>query len=102
MTIHVAWPYFGVAETRFDVDTTAIHEAVADVITLWPLEEAEPAGINNEGSTVPQIEIPAGGWFEFAADKLKPPPPDPASPRRVNFAYVPGWPDSRQVGPTAS
>ncbi|HEY5854771.1 MAG TPA: hypothetical protein VIW24_12150 [Aldersonia sp.] len=101
MVIYVAWPHFGVAETRFEVDTTAIHEAVDNVITLWPREEAEPVVTAIDDRTVPQIETPAGGWFEFAADKLKLPPPDPDAPRRVNYAYVPGATGSRQVGPTA-
>ncbi|MET4612471.1 hypothetical protein ABIC28_003464 [Rhodococcus sp. PvR044] len=88
MQIYVAWPHFGINETRFDFDTTAIHEAAAQVIALWPPGDAGP-GIADVGNrTTPQIEVPSGGWFESAADKQKLPPPDPDAPRRINFGHI--------------
>lgn len=88
MSIYVAWPYFGVGETRFEVDATPIRDAVADIITVWPAQEMGPVTYDLDNRVNPQIEIPRGGWFESTAETLKPPPPNPDAPRRINFAYL--------------
>ncbi|WP_433613132.1 hypothetical protein [Prescottella agglutinans] len=86
MRVYFAWPHFGIEEIRFDVDTTAIHDAVADVVTLWPSEESKPASrVDPSKWTTPAIEVPSGGWFESAEAKQKLPPTDPGGPRRINF-----------------
>ncbi len=87
MGVYVAWPHFGIEETRFDVDTTAIHDAVADVIALWPGEERKPLLVDMDDYSIPDLEIPADGWF--ARQNPPPRPPrQPADPNRINFGYV--------------
>ncbi|MDH6284851.1 hypothetical protein [Prescottella agglutinans] len=86
MGVYFAWPHFGIEEVRFDVDITAIHDAVADVVTLWPSGESAPLDrVDPSKWTTPEIEIPPGGWCESAAAEQKPPPTDPGGPRRINF-----------------
>lgn len=101
MSIYVAWPYVGIEETRFDVDTAAIHDAVADVISLWPAEDIESVTVDLNDRTTPRVEVPPGGWFASAAETLKPPPPDPDAPRRVDFAYVSDPDNQTDGGPAA-
>ncbi len=85
MSIYVAWPHFGIEETRFVVDTTAIHDATTEVITMWPLEDAAPAAFDIDDMTTPQIEIPSSGWFASAVDKQTTPPRDPSTSLRISF-----------------
>ena len=102
MGIYVAWSHFGIEETRFDVDANAIHDALADVISVWPAEDIEPITVDLNDRTTLQVEVPSGGWFESAADTLKLPPPDSDAPRRVNFAYVAEPEKSTETGGPAA
>lgn len=85
MSIHFAWPHFGIAEKQFKVDANAIREAADEVIILWPLEEAESNIVDFENSAIPQIEVPPGGWFQSAAESQRIPAPDLNEPRRSSF-----------------
>nr|WP_296769467.1 hypothetical protein [Rhodococcus sp. (in: high G+C Gram-positive bacteria)] len=86
LTVHFAWPHFGIAETEQTLDGAIFAEAAERVVTLW--DHADPAPIDMENRAVPEIEIPDGGWFAESLELQKPPPPDPNSPRRINFAHV--------------
>lgn len=88
MSIHIAWPHFDIAESRIDIDANIFHEAAADIVTLWPPKDAIPGYADIHDRTVPQIDIPSGGWFEKASASQTVPPTDPDGPRRINFGSV--------------
>lgn len=88
MSIFVAWPHFGIPETRFEVDAAAFHEAVSDVVIMWPTTAAEQIRVDIDNFEIPPVEIPAGGWFESVGDQQQPPPADPDAPRRVTFGSL--------------
>lgn len=86
LTVHFAWPHFGIAETEHVLAGAHFAEAAEYVVALWDQEDSSAIDMDNRA--VPEIEIPAGGWFAESFELQKPPPPDPNAPRRVNFAHV--------------
>jgi hypothetical protein len=93
LAIIVAWPYFGLPETRFELDGEAIAQAASRVEVLWP----EPDTSRYPDPTVGEYrhfepELAKGGWFESAKAKQPPPPPLPRLPpgyTRINYAFDP-------------
>lgn len=84
LNIHFAWPYFDVAETQIEIDATVISDAIAEVVTLWPRGDDDPR-FEPDRTTTPEIEIPAGGWFEsVAATRQRP------RPERIGFSFLGG------------
>lgn len=89
LQVYLAWPYFGIEETKHEIDAALFSAAVAEVTKLWEEPDlATAAHIDLDNLVTPAIEIPEGGWFAAAAARQKPPPRDPNSPRRINYAFV--------------
>jgi hypothetical protein len=62
VVVYAAWPSTGIAETRHELDATAIVEAAGHAIVLWP-DGPDAADISPERHG-PPLDLPAGGWFE--------------------------------------
>lgn len=65
LTVVCAWPGAGLAETRTEIDATAITRAATQAEVLWPWEPDDPGP--QEPPQPPNV--PPGGWF---ADVLRP------------------------------
>ncbi|HEY3923562.1 MAG TPA: hypothetical protein VGL75_03310 [Acidothermaceae bacterium] len=66
LTIVVAWPSKGIAETHTTIPADLIAAGVARSVELWPWE---PPGPRDEPPAPELPELPAGGWFaEHAPD----------------------------------
>ncbi|MCU1645427.1 MAG: hypothetical protein JWN03_5702 [Nocardia sp.] len=59
MAIWVAWPAAGVPESRVEIDTEPLRQAVDRVQVLWP----EQTGSVWTPTPSERPELPAGGWF---------------------------------------
>lgn len=60
LALVVAWPAFGITETRIELDGSAIRDAAQRVLTLWPdAHEEKPV---TEPPKPPEYE--PGGWFD--------------------------------------
>lgn len=68
----VAWPAFGITETRVELDGASIRDAASQTVTLWP---DEPAAENPVMEPPKQPEYEPGGWFDTVARTN----PDPAA-----------------------
>lgn len=61
LVVYASWPSMGTAETRHELDVTAIVEAGAGAVVPWPDEPDEADASPERG---PSLVVPAGGWFE--------------------------------------
>jgi hypothetical protein len=57
VNVVIAWPGFGIRESRTVLDAAAIHAAAAHSQTLWPPQPA------SEPAQLPQPPRPDSGWF---------------------------------------
>jgi hypothetical protein len=62
VTIVLAWPGFGMPESRTDLDGAAIRAAAGRSLTLWPPQPA------SEPSAPPPPARPSSGWFAEPPD----------------------------------
>ena len=61
-----AWPYFGVPESRTDLDSAVFADAAERVETLWPEPVHALVEAPDDRQQPPELELPPGGWFEWA------------------------------------
>jgi hypothetical protein len=69
VAVYAAWPSMGIAETRHDLDATAIVAAAARAVVLWP-DEPDADGVVEQPE--PPLNLPPGGWFEHVLRRSGP------------------------------
>lgn len=85
LTVYAAWPAMDIAEVRRELDATAIVEAAARAVVLWP--EVPDHDLPPEPPR-PPLQVSPGGWFDSVLRRSEPsylsawdePPEGPARP----------------------